>query len=381
MEQYGPLAPIVAYAGYMTAGTLAIRVAWAGKLIWEPDIRDVAKAPARLAGVLSAVAIVLLFAYSRTSNDWKWMTIYLLWFTGIGLFGLLAYIVLLAAYTVQCADEKERTVAGFWLTPFAANCLAQEVQAGRPPVSLRELFCSSRDHPERIWPPIAQGLARAVLVVTYIAFISPTTLAIATGAIILDKAVHETPTRAIFDVHRVADFTQSSCQNGRRIDIAAFSDTWTLIDGRSDKPFRATAEQFPGQQVTLFDLSYSDAEARGPTQQTFDGNSTRLQWNIPLKDGRVVRLLWKLTNMHGNDHEGLEFVNLGVIRNIDVEYKVPSGVSVQPTPDQFTPSVAAEKCVPTAPGHIRCTELNTTDQITLGWNWTMWQNCPKAPAG
>ena len=192
MADYGQLGQVVAYAGFATAASLAIRVTWAGKLIWEPDIRGLGKAPARMAGVISAVVIVLLFAYTRGSNDWKWLTPYALTFAGIGIFSLLAYIIFLAACTVQCAEDRERTVAGFWKTSTAKQILAGKspyLPPGQlPPETVKELFCGSGRDPDRVWPPLAQGLAKAALVLIYIAFIAPATLAIATGAIILEKA-------------------------------------------------------------------------------------------------------------------------------------------------------------------------------------------------
>lgn len=193
LNDYGPLAEVVAYAGYMTAASMAVRVAWAGKLLWEPEIRDLAKAPARMAGVFSAVAIVLLFAYSRSSDDWKWLTPYAIAFALASIVALLVYIVLLAAYTIQCTGENQRTVAGFWRTNIANQILSGNapdhlLNGQTPPASVRELFCGSGRDPDRIWPPVAQGLAKASLVAIYLVFISPATLSIATGAIILEKS-------------------------------------------------------------------------------------------------------------------------------------------------------------------------------------------------
>jgi hypothetical protein len=194
MSDFGPLAQVVAYAGYISAAALALRVAWAGKVLWEPDIQDLAKAPARLAGVVSGVAIVLLFALSRTSPEWRWLVPYSLTFCGVGLLGLLGYIILLAAYTVQCEGDAERTVAGFWLTEVARQILAGTsdhlLPGQKPPQSVSDLYCGTGKKPDRVWPPIAQGMAKATLVLIYIFFISPTTLAIATGALILEKATH-----------------------------------------------------------------------------------------------------------------------------------------------------------------------------------------------
>jgi hypothetical protein len=192
LSNFGPLAQIVAFAGYMTAAALAIRVAWAGKLVWEPDIRDLAKAPARVAGVLSAVIVVLLFAYSRSSDHWEWLVGYTIAFVVVGISGLLAYIFLLAAFTIQCTGDNDRVVAGFWLTRTANEILSGKskhlLRGQPPPGSVRELFCGSGKEPDRVWPPAAQGLAKVCLVVTYIVFISSTTLSIAAGAIILEKS-------------------------------------------------------------------------------------------------------------------------------------------------------------------------------------------------
>jgi hypothetical protein len=194
MPDFGPLAPLVAYAGYITAATVAIRVAWAGKLLWEPDIRDLAKAPARFAGVVSAVIIVLLFVYSRTSPEWRWLIPYALTFLSIAFVGLLGYVILLSICTLQCQDDKERTVAGFWLTTQAAQIMAGKsdhlLEGQKSPGSVRELYCGSGKEPDRIWPPVSQGLAKAALIFIYIGFIAPATLAIATGALILEKSTH-----------------------------------------------------------------------------------------------------------------------------------------------------------------------------------------------
>jgi hypothetical protein len=127
MADYGPLASIVAYGGNLTAGALALRVAWAGKLAFEPPITSLEKASTRFAGVIAAVTIGIIFALTRGAGDWRWVVNWALISAVVALIGLLAYTVLLQTLVVRCPNDARPYLAGFWLTPRAKQTLAGQV--------------------------------------------------------------------------------------------------------------------------------------------------------------------------------------------------------------------------------------------------------------
>src|SRR3954449_7976183 len=62
IKDYGVLTNIVAHAGSLMAAAAAIGLAWRGRTKWEPSEEDVPKAPQKVAGLLSAVAITVIWA-------------------------------------------------------------------------------------------------------------------------------------------------------------------------------------------------------------------------------------------------------------------------------------------------------------------------------
>lgn len=194
MSDYGPLAPIVAYAGNLAAAALAFRVAWAGKVFnWEPEIAGLNKAPTKIAGLFSLITVAVIFAETRSDPDFVW----LMWMSGIAagttLIGFLVYIFLKSTRAFSCPNDDQIVIRGFWLTQHAKNAIAGEepyVLPGQtPPHNDKEFFCGSGRLPDRVWPVEAQALAQISLVLAYILFIAPGTIAVSAASIVIEKAL------------------------------------------------------------------------------------------------------------------------------------------------------------------------------------------------
>ena len=59
---YGPMTELVKYSGMLMSAGLAIGVAWRRRANWEPCEEDVPKGPTRMAGLLSAIAIAIIWS-------------------------------------------------------------------------------------------------------------------------------------------------------------------------------------------------------------------------------------------------------------------------------------------------------------------------------
>lgn len=194
MNDYGPLATIVAYAGNLGAAAVAMRVAWTGKATkWEPEIPELAKAPTRVAGLLALLAIAVLFVRTRTGDDFDWLLWLMGWAGGITLLAFLAYLFLVMTLVFTCDDNGPKTVRGYWLTPTAKKVLAGDsdhlLPGQPPPHNDKEFFCGSGRSADRVWPDSARALAHISLVLAYILFIAPGTIAVSSASIAMEKAL------------------------------------------------------------------------------------------------------------------------------------------------------------------------------------------------
>ena len=194
MSEYGPLATFVAYAGNLGAAAIAVRVAWTGKATkWEPEIRDLPKAPTRMASLFAIVAIAVLFTLTRARTDFEW----LLWLAGltagVALLGFLSYVFLLMTHVFTCGEDDRKFVRGFWLTAVAKDILAgnsEHLLPGQPPPhNDKELFCGSGRIADRVWPDPSRALAQISLILAYILFIVPGTIAVSGASIAIEKAL------------------------------------------------------------------------------------------------------------------------------------------------------------------------------------------------
>ena len=195
MNEYGPLANLVAVAGSIMAAGGAISLAWRGRASWEPSQEDLPRGPTKVAALLSSVIIVVLWAFQETLYQSSWL-LSIIW-TGLILtvLGLFTYVFLIRVYVYTCEvaiDERrvveKKVIAGFILTEGA-----RKAQTENPGVDLQSLFKGSGYRKDWVWTKHSQGLAEVCFIAAYMTLIVPGSITLASAALLLSRAMPFSP--------------------------------------------------------------------------------------------------------------------------------------------------------------------------------------------
>jgi hypothetical protein len=202
--KYGPLALIVALAGNLGAAAVALRIAFAGKLIWEPKVQNFNKAPTRIVNVFVIIGIAIMFFATR-SQPGMFPTAY--WAIGFGIVlfvFFLADVALRTKVIVTCENTDISIIGGFWLTRRAREILRGEQAAydrgdllidpetgkkQEPPTSVTDFFCNGGRNVELTWTAASRVLANVTSVFVYCIWLAGACLAVAASSIVLEKAI------------------------------------------------------------------------------------------------------------------------------------------------------------------------------------------------
>src|SRR2546425_915111 len=89
-NNYGPLANLVGTVGSIISAGAAIGLAWRGRTKWEPSEEDISKGPQKVAGLVAAVLIVLIWALL---NDAAHISLLVRFAIGLALLCVLSLLV------------------------------------------------------------------------------------------------------------------------------------------------------------------------------------------------------------------------------------------------------------------------------------------------
>jgi hypothetical protein len=123
MSEYGPLAGLVASVTAILAAGAAITLTWVRNANWAPPEDDVPAAPAKVASLLTAVAVAALWFETGKGLSARDLETVAAFAGGLTFFFLLIYSLMVGVYVYErkVADtegkvEVRRSVGGFWLT-------------------------------------------------------------------------------------------------------------------------------------------------------------------------------------------------------------------------------------------------------------------------
>jgi hypothetical protein len=202
-QQYGPLALIVALAGNLGAAAVAFRMAFSGKLIWEPKVSEFSLAPTRIVNVFVIVGIATMFFGSRGSG----LGTVGYWAIALGLITFIFFlldVLVRSIVIVRCGEETVGVIGGFWLTKRAREILGGEPaafergdltinpatgQKQKPPTSISDFFCNNGRNIELTWSRGSHALASVTLVFVYCTWLASAMLGVGAASIVLEKAI------------------------------------------------------------------------------------------------------------------------------------------------------------------------------------------------
>lgn len=186
LEEYGPFTKIVIASGQIVAMGAAIALGFRGRAKWEPSEEDVSRGPQKVAGLVAAVSIVLIWTTMTNTTDipvLSWWTIRLLILTVMALL-VYGFLISVFTYHVERAASPRRAsrvniIGGFWLASGVKRRLEESA------VTLQDFLKGTAYNVDAVWPRMSRALAKQTFVVAYLMLTVCGTLALACAAILL----------------------------------------------------------------------------------------------------------------------------------------------------------------------------------------------------
>jgi hypothetical protein len=184
---YGSLGPVVTTVGWLMSATAAITFSWRRRAKWEPSEQDVATAPQRVGGLLTAVGIGIVW---KRLNDVAYddLLTRLAIELAIGCSASLVLYTLLIStktYTQQYSPAPNQTasrriIGGFCLTD-AARIKLREKRS----LTVQNLLTGSGNDPDKVWKPFCRAAAKVCFVIGYLGLTVCGSIALTATAILL----------------------------------------------------------------------------------------------------------------------------------------------------------------------------------------------------
>ncbi len=183
-SEYGPLTDLVKYSGMLMSAAIAVGLAWRRRANWEPCEEDVPKGPSHVAGLLSAIAIAIVWSEYSTLAARDGLTKAAIILGGCALVFLLLYGFLIAnqVYEQRFSPKKgkvetRKIVGGFALTPEAKKKL-------RRVGSVQKLFEGAAYDPDLVWTRDSRAHAKQAFALAYIGLNLSGTMALSCAALL-----------------------------------------------------------------------------------------------------------------------------------------------------------------------------------------------------
>ena len=198
MNDYGPLAGLVASVGALLSAGGAITLAWMRTSNWTPPEDDVPSGPSKVASLLTASAVAGMWfetGKSLTSRDLQQISAVA---GGLMVVALILYTFMMGVfvYERQVAQpdgrsvDTKKTIGGFWLLPAAKKGLhnAQTVQ---------RLFAGAAYDPDLLWSRLSRSLVKIIFILSFITLLVSGSVAISSIALSIDPSAFYSPLAGI----------------------------------------------------------------------------------------------------------------------------------------------------------------------------------------
>jgi len=185
-SQYGELSGLVKAVGMLVSTGIAIGLTWRGRAKWEPSEEDISQGPQKVGGLLTAVAIALLWSLYADIQHLDFLTQLAVGLSISCLFFLLAYgfLITTQTYTVVKGSKRKRVqrkiIGGFGLS-YRAKLAIQDVTTF---TTVQEFLQQEVYDPDRVWSRHSRAVAKLCFVVCYLGLVVCGSLALACASII-----------------------------------------------------------------------------------------------------------------------------------------------------------------------------------------------------
>jgi hypothetical protein len=200
-KDYGAFAPIVSAAGTILAMGAALTLGWKGRARWEPVEEDVPRAPQKVASLVAALMVVLIWAQWNEIQYKSTLTKLVIGcsialIVSLVVYGLLNGFIYTAVRKKKGAPadstetEEIKVIGGLWLTKNAREHVGkpegQQVPSERPSqiLTVQRMFALSEFTKDEVWSRPSQQLTSMLFTLGYIVLIVAGTVALGSGAIL-----------------------------------------------------------------------------------------------------------------------------------------------------------------------------------------------------
>jgi flagellar motor protein MotB len=194
LDSLGPLAPMVTAGGQIIMAAIALIALASGWSFWAPP-SDLRNFPVRMAGLVAGVGMVALYVWSKNEGT----PIGFLLVAGVaiivGAIAGMAYFYRWISLSFKCEGDPARYVKGLQLTTIAAKVLSGDttgvppayIPVGDLPTNEQDYFCRCGKDVNRIWLQDSHVRAQMRLVMSYVIFMVPIVIGLASAAIALSQ--------------------------------------------------------------------------------------------------------------------------------------------------------------------------------------------------
>jgi hypothetical protein len=200
-KDYGAFAPIVSSAGTILAMGAALTLGWKGRARWEPVEEDVPRAPQKVAGLVAALMVVLIWV-QWNAIQYKGTLTRLVIGCSITLIASLVVYGLLNGLTYTAVRKKKgepagstqteeiKVIGGLWLNKNAREHVGKPEGpqvSGQPRaqiLTVQRMFALSEYVKDEVWSRPSQQLASMLFTLGYLGLIVAGTVALGSGAIL-----------------------------------------------------------------------------------------------------------------------------------------------------------------------------------------------------
>ena len=183
---YGSLTDVVSAAGSIMAAGLAVWHGWRKRARFEPSEEDIPKAPARVAGLVTAVIIAVLWLQTRFDLDISFLTRLALGLLVGCVSFLIVYGFLVAVQTYEVIYSprpnevaSRKIIGGLWMRRHAKKTKRKKH------TTTQELLAGLAYDVDKVWSRQARGFAKSVFVLCYLGWNITGTVALACAAILM----------------------------------------------------------------------------------------------------------------------------------------------------------------------------------------------------
>jgi len=198
---YGAFAPIVSAAGTIVAMGAALTLGWKGRAKWEPVEEDVSRAPQKVASLVAALMVVLIWAQwndLRFKNELTTLVIKcsIALIASLVIYGLLNGLVYIAVRkkrgqpAASTETEEIKIIGGVWLNKNAKAHVGKPEgpqSDGEPPsqiLTVQRMFSLAQYDKDELWSRPSQQLAKMLFTLSYLGLMISGTVALGSGAIL-----------------------------------------------------------------------------------------------------------------------------------------------------------------------------------------------------